>query len=90
MLSDTDNNRFDLLASRVRGEYSEMPGLKLTVAQACRLWQLDRTTCEYLLGLLVADRFLLRTPDGSYIAFPSTRLKAAKAALLSPYVRARA
>lgn len=28
------------LIDRVRGEYREMPGLKLTVAQACRLWQI--------------------------------------------------
>ena len=26
---------------RIRGEFREMPGLKLTIAQAARLWQLD-------------------------------------------------
>ena len=30
----------DRLIGRVRSEYHEMPGLQLTVAQACRLWQI--------------------------------------------------
>jgi hypothetical protein len=80
----------DLLISRVRGEYYEMPGLKLTVPQACRLWQLDAPTCEVVLGLLVDERFLLRTPEGSYIAFPSIRLKVAKASPPSRQTRLRA
>jgi hypothetical protein len=68
----------DLLLSRVRGEYQEMPGLKLTFPQACRLWQLDAPTCEAILEHLVDERFLLRTAEGSYLAFPSIRLKVAK------------
>ena len=81
---------FDLLVSRLRGEYREMPGLKLTLPQACRLWQLDSATCEALLGHLVDERFLLRTPEGSYVAFPSIQLKAAKASLASQQMRLRA
>jgi hypothetical protein len=34
------------LVARIRGEYREMPGLRLTFAQACRLWQLDAPTCR--------------------------------------------
>jgi hypothetical protein len=30
---------------RVQGEYIEMPGLRLTIAQAQRLWGLDRAVC---------------------------------------------
>ena len=30
---------------RVRGEFMEMPGLRLTPAQAMRLWGLERETC---------------------------------------------
>ncbi len=52
---------------RIRGEYLEMPGLRLTTAQAQRLWNLDRRTCEELLGTLVASRFLSQTRDGSFI-----------------------
>ncbi len=52
---------------RIRGEYLELPGLRLTTAQAQRLWNLDRRTCEELLGTLVASRFLSQTRDGSFI-----------------------
>ena len=52
---------------RIRGEYLEMPGLRLTTAQAQRLWNLDRRTCEELLGNLVTTRFLSKTRDGSFV-----------------------
>ncbi len=52
---------------RIRGEYLEMPGLRLTTAQAQRLWNLDRPTCEHLLGSLVETRFLQKTRDGSFV-----------------------
>jgi hypothetical protein len=56
------------LAERVRGEYREMPGLCLTVPQACRLWQIDPATCERILNALAAERFLTRTAAGAFIA----------------------
>lgn len=62
---DTDHR----LLSRIRGEYREMPGLRLTFTQACRLWQLDGTTCHEVLERLLVERFLQRTPDGSYTVF---------------------
>jgi hypothetical protein len=52
---------------RIRGEYLEMPGLRLTTAQAQRLWNLDRPTCEHLLDSLVTSRFLTKTRDGSFV-----------------------
>lgn len=90
MRSDSIYEQHDFLLSRIRGEYSEMPGLKLTVPQACRLWQLDRDTCESVLDQLAAEHFLLRTAEGSYIAFPPTRPSAAKATLPLSYRRMRA
>ena len=54
------------LLDRVRGEYLEMPGLRLTCAQASRLWGLDAETCEQLLLELMDRRFLQCTPDGRY------------------------
>jgi hypothetical protein len=57
------NNTF---LPRIRGEYREMPGMRLTVEQAQRLWGLDRGTCENALGLLVEERFLTRGTDGAY------------------------
>jgi hypothetical protein len=52
---------------RVKGEFLEMPGLKLTASQAQRLWGLDRESCEALLGALVDARFLARTPEGAFM-----------------------
>ena len=58
----------ELLVVRIRGEYCEMPGLRLTVSQACRLWQVDVSTCETLLEELVREGFLYKTDNGAYIA----------------------
>ena len=52
---------------RVQGEYIEMPGLRLTTAQAQRLWGLDRAVCDALLGTLVETKFLSRTRDGAFV-----------------------
>ncbi len=57
----------DALMRRVRGEYREMPGMRLTVAQAERLWALDASTGESVLDSLVQDGFLAHTRDGSYV-----------------------
>ena len=56
------------LLTRIRGEFQEMPGLKLTIAQACRLWQLEVHTCEALLDALVEQRFLAQTVNGAFVA----------------------
>ncbi|HEV3214803.1 MAG TPA: hypothetical protein VGZ27_03725 [Vicinamibacterales bacterium] len=65
---DTLEPPLESLAARVRGEYLEMPGLRVTFAQACRLWQLDVSTCERLLDRLVREGFLSKTDKGFYIA----------------------
>lgn len=69
------------LIARIRGEYQEMPGLRLTVAQACRLWQVDAPTCETVLERLVREAFLYKTGNGSYIAISATSSPQAKAPL---------
>lgn len=61
------------LVARIRGEFSEMPGLRLTLTQACRLWQLDASTCEALLEQLVRESFLYKSDNGAYIALPIFR-----------------
>jgi hypothetical protein len=58
---------------RVRGEYTEMPGLRLTPAQAQRLWGLDRAACDALLGALVDAKFLFQTRDGAFMRFDQAR-----------------
>ena len=52
---------------RARAEYLEMPGLRLTSAQAQRLWGLDRYTCDELLVTLTRLNFLARTRDGAFV-----------------------
>jgi hypothetical protein len=51
---------------RIRGEFLEMPGLRLTPQQARRLWLLDERSCEAVLAALVKARFLVRTRDGAF------------------------
>ena len=46
------------VVERVRGEFNEMPGLKLTPEQARRLWALERRECDEVLDRLVATAFL--------------------------------
>ncbi len=70
----------DRLLARIRAEYDEIPGLRLTFSQACRLWQLDDASCRAVLAQLVVEGFLYRTPDGAYGAFRERR-RPAKAAL---------
>jgi hypothetical protein len=55
------------LMRRILGEYREMPGLALTVAQAARLWHLDQGRSQTLLDALVGDGRLRRTPHGAYV-----------------------
>lgn len=52
---------------RIRGEFLEMPGLRLTTEQAQRLWRLDETACDAVLGALVDSRFLAKTRDGAFV-----------------------
>lgn len=52
---------------RVRGEFLEMPGLRLTEAQARRMWGLDSASCAALLSALVDAKFLFRTRDGAFM-----------------------
>jgi hypothetical protein len=60
-------DRVSGLVRRVRGEFLEMPGLRLTPAQAARLWALDRGTSEQILDGLTMTGFLLRTREGAYL-----------------------
>lgn len=55
------------LLNRIRGEYDEMPDLKLTSWQACRLWNLTTPLCISMLETLVSERFLTRSADGAYL-----------------------
>jgi len=58
---------FVRLLEIVRGEFLEMPGLRLTKKQAQRLWAIDSDTCEAVLGTLEAAQFLRHTRQGEYL-----------------------
>ena len=55
------------LEQRIRGEFLEMPGLRLTAAQASRLWAMDRTLSSSILEGLTSAGFLARTREGAYL-----------------------
>jgi hypothetical protein len=54
------------ILNRVRSEFIEMPGLRLRIDQAQRLWNLDRALCESVLRSLVDAKFLDCGPDQAY------------------------
>jgi hypothetical protein len=68
------------MLQRIRGEFREMPGLKLTIAQAARLWHLDPASSRVFLEALVLDGLLTRKADGVYlVASDSSVTRAARA-----------
>ncbi len=54
------------LLSRVQGEFDEMPGSCLTVAQASRLFGLPHDLMARVFNQLVRNGILRLTPDGRY------------------------
>jgi hypothetical protein len=64
-LLNDPTSKLDETLRRIQGEFLEMPGLRLTDAQACRLWGLDAATCAGLLDALVTAKFLFRTRNGA-------------------------
>jgi hypothetical protein len=54
------------LLQRIRSEFEEMPGLRLTRDQAARLWSLSHELSDRLLGELEGQGFLRRLNDGAY------------------------
>ena len=64
-------NELPLLVMRARAEFSEMPGMCVTVRQAARLWSVTPEHAERLLRELVQTGFLVR-PDGQRYRMPSS------------------
>ena len=52
---------------RIRAEYVEMPGMRLTPQQLERLTGVDASVCRAVLDDLVRARFLRLTDDGTYL-----------------------
>ena len=53
-------------SGRILAEYREMPGLRLTLRQAARLWAMDAVHCQAILDALVAAGSLRRDSKGEY------------------------
>ncbi len=66
-------SQHESLLQRFRGEYLEMPGLRLTLQQAQRLFAVDRALCQTLLGTLVRENFLSLKSDGTYVRLTEGR-----------------
>ena len=62
-MSQVQDNHFAEALRRAEAEFREMPGLKLTEAQAARLLSFDRALCREVLDALVEQHFLTRTRD---------------------------
>jgi hypothetical protein len=58
------NITFAELLCRIRAEYLEMPGLRLTPPQARCLFGLDAKTWDAVLAALVDSKFLSQTRNG--------------------------
>jgi hypothetical protein len=81
-----DPMRIDEVLQRIQGEFVEMPGLRLTPAQAQRLWGLERDVCDALLGALVDAKFLAQTRDGAFVRMEGARPATVTRALHGPMV----
>jgi hypothetical protein len=65
-----ENNQFeaamDHTLERLRSEFLEMPGLRLTAEQVHRFCGVERADCAVALAALVRENFLCAWPDGTY------------------------
>jgi hypothetical protein len=60
----------DNLLNRIRAEFLEMPGLRLTPAQVQRLCGAEQRLCQQVLDTLVDERFLSVDANGAYARYP--------------------
>ena len=63
----TQTARVEEALRRIKSEFVEMPGLRLSTAQAQRLLGLDAQFCDAILAALVDAKFLLKTGDGIFV-----------------------
>lgn len=56
----------DDVVNRLRAEFLEMPGLRLTSGQVQRLCGVEKTLCQRGLDVLVEAKFLYVKSDGVY------------------------
>ena len=54
------------ILERLRAEFLEMPGLRLTAQQVHRLCGVEPAACRAVLDTLVSEKFLCAKADGTY------------------------
>ena len=59
------------MVTRIRSEFTEMPRLRLTLAQASRLCGAEEAACERVVNLLIRAGFLHRTAGGTLMRVES-------------------
>ena len=64
---DTEAETIRELTRRVQAEYTEMPGLCVTLVQAQRLLAIDEPTCTAVFTALIKRGVLRRTAQGRYL-----------------------
>jgi|HubBroStandDraft_6_1064221.scaffolds.fasta_scaffold4190073_1 hypothetical protein len=62
------------LLERIRAEYLEMPGWRLTPEQMQRLSSVERTRCKRVLNALVDAKLLCVKSDGTYARLTDGRV----------------
>ena len=70
--------------NRIRTEYLEMPGLRLTFQQVQRLCGIERTVCQMLLDSQVDARFLYVKSNGHYALLTDGEIPYPRAANADP------
>jgi hypothetical protein len=62
---EEETMEFEAVLRRVRAEFVEMPGLRVTPAQATRLWGLEGEACQAVIKALIDASFLRWTAAGA-------------------------
>ena len=79
----------DDVVNRLRAEFLEMPGLRLTSRQVQRLCGVEQTLCQQGLDSLVATKFLEVNADGVYARATDGEVSRPRMARATPGLPAR-
>jgi hypothetical protein len=66
---------YEQVFERIRAEFVEMPGMRLTTAQVERLAGENRAICQSVLDDLVRAGFLCASENGSYGRVPDASIR---------------
>jgi DNA-binding GntR family transcriptional regulator len=76
--------------ARIRSEFLEMPGMRLTSEQVERLTGVDRSICQSVLDDLVRSRFLCIVANGRYRRMSDTAAEPTSTSTAPAHVTSRA